>query len=81
MSSILIDTGVFNAFYNKRDIHHLDSLCLITHILEGKFGKPYTSEFVVSETYTLFRYRLGYNTAAFLKALKENNIEIRNNFY
>ena len=74
---ILIDTGVFYAFYNRRDIHHLDSICLITHVLEGKFGRPYTSEFVVSETYTLLRYRLGYNTAlAFLRALSKSDIEI-----
>lgn len=74
---ILIDTEVFYAFYNKRDIHHLDSICLLTHVLEGKFGKPATSVFVVSETYTLPRYRIGYDTAkGFLKALNKSNIEV-----
>jgi len=75
--SILIDTGVFYAFYNKRDIHHLDSICLLIHILEGRYGKPYTTDLVISETYTLLRYRIGHNTAmAFLHALKKSKIEI-----
>ncbi len=75
--SILIDTGVFYAFYNRRDKHHLDSLCLLTHILEGVFGKPYTSDLVVSETYTLLRYRVGFGAAnAFLDALGRSGIEV-----
>ena len=75
--SILIDTGVFYAFYNKKDVHHLDSICLLVHILEGRYGRPYTVDPVVSETYTLLRYRLSYETAmAFLEALKKSRVTI-----
>jgi len=75
--SVLIDTGVFYAFYNKRDVHHLDSICLLVHILEGRYGHPYTVDLVVSETYTLLRYRLGYEAAmAFLEALKKSGVTI-----
>lgn len=75
--SILIDTGVFYAFYNRRDVHHKDSLCLLTHILEGRFGRPYTVDLVVSEAYTLLRYRIGFEASlAFLRALKQSGITI-----
>ncbi|MCD6457764.1 MAG: PIN domain-containing protein [Thermoproteales archaeon] len=75
--SILVDTSVFYAFYNKRDVHHIDSICLLTHILEGRYGRPYTVCLVVSETYTLLRYRIGYATAiAFLEALEKSGIKI-----
>jgi len=68
--SILIDTGVFFAFYNRRDAHHLDSICLITHILEGRWGRPFTTVLVVSETTTLLRLRIGIDAAeAFFKCV------------
>lgn len=75
--SILIDTGVFYAFYNKADIHHIDSICLLTHIFEGRYGYPYTVDLVLSETYTLLRYRIGFNTAiSFLKILDKAGLKI-----
>lgn len=75
--SVLIDSGVFYGFYNKRDIHHVDSICLLTHILEGRFGRPYTLDLVISEAYTLLRYRIGYNVSrVFLEALGRSGIEI-----
>jgi len=74
--SILIDSGVFYAFYNRRDIHHLDSICLLTHIFEGRYGRPYTLDLVVSEAYTLLRYRIGFKASlAFLEALDKSGIE------
>ena len=75
--SILIDTGVFFAFYNRRDAHHLDSICLITHILEGRWGRPFTTVLVVSETTTLLRLRIGIDAAeAFLNALHESGVSL-----
>lgn len=57
--SILIDTGVFYALLDKGDVNHLDSVAIMTHILEGKFGRAYTSDYVVLETTLLLRSRLG----------------------
>jgi len=75
--SILIDTGIFFAFYNRRDVHHLDSICLLTHILEGRWGRPFTTILVISEVTTLLRFRLGIATAeAFLGALQESGISL-----
>ena len=75
--SILIDSGVFYAFYNRRDVHHLDSICLLFHVLEGRYGRPYTLDLVVSEVYTLLRYRVGVDASlAFLDVLERSGIEI-----
>jgi len=75
--SVLIDTGVFYAFYNKRDVHHLDSICILFHALEGKWGSVFTTLSVVSETATLLRYRIGINTTlAFLHALERAGVRI-----
>jgi len=68
---------VFYAFYNKQDVHHLDSICLLIHALEGKYGKPYTTDLVISEAFTLIRYRLGWKASdGFLHALEKSGIKI-----
>lgn len=75
--SILIDTGIFYAFYNKRDIHHLDSICILVHAMEGKWGRIYTTNLIVAETATLLRYRIGLKaTMSFLEALNGSNMKI-----
>ncbi|WXG41514.1 MAG: PIN domain-containing protein [Candidatus Freyarchaeum deiterrae] len=75
--SILIDTGVFYAFYNRKDIHHPDSLCLILHALEGRWGGVFTTILVVAETATLLRYRVGVNAAlAFLDSVSKSGVRI-----
>ncbi len=75
--SILVDTGIFYAFYNRRDIHHLDSICILVHILEGRYGRAYTTNLVVSEAATLLRYRIGLETAeAFLDFLENSGITV-----
>ncbi|RLE62463.1 MAG: hypothetical protein DRJ38_09565 [Thermoprotei archaeon] len=75
--AILIDTGVFYALYNKRDIHHLDSICILAHVLEGRYGRAYTTDLVISETATLIRYRIGLKAMmAFLDFLENSGIAI-----
>jgi len=75
--AIIIDTSVFYGFFNRRDIHHMDSTCILVHSLEGKWGKVYTSDLIISETYTLLRYRMGSHVAqAFLDMLRESGIKI-----
>ncbi|MCD6514492.1 MAG: PIN domain-containing protein [Candidatus Odinarchaeota archaeon] len=75
---ILIDTGIFFAFYSKRDVHHFDSLVLIIHALEGKWGRPYITDHILDETLNLLKYKLSHETALeFLNAfIKSNNLEI-----
>ena len=75
--SILVDTGVFYAFYNKKDIHHLDSICILVHAMEGRWGRIYVTNLIVAETVTLLRYRISLNAAiSFLEALRKSGITI-----
>jgi len=46
-------------------------------VLEGRFGRPFTSDLVVSEVYTLLRRRVGFKAAiAFLEALRKSGISV-----
>jgi len=53
--SILIDTGVFYALLDRGDTNHLDAVAVMAHTLEGKFGKAYTTDYVVLETTLLLK--------------------------
>jgi len=57
--AILIDTGVFYALLDKGDMNHLDAVAIMAHTLEGRFGKAYTTDYVVLETTLLLKSRLG----------------------
>lgn len=56
----------------------------MVHVFEGRYGRPYTMDLVVSEVYTLLRYRIGFDASmAFLDVLEKSGIEIFffENFY
>lgn len=66
----LIDTGIFFAFYSLRDEHHLDSLALIVHLLEDKWGQGYVTNHILDETLTILKYRVSEETAkAFIESV------------
>src|SRR5216684_5853637 len=75
--TMMIDTGVFYALFDRSDIHHLDSLALLTDALEGRFGAPYTTDFVVLESTLLLRGRGGPGMArALIRLLKKGGISV-----
>ncbi|MDA4116021.1 MAG: PIN domain-containing protein [Thaumarchaeota archaeon] len=75
--TIMVDTGVFYALFDRSDIHHLDSLALLTDTLEGKFGAPYTTDLVVLESTLLLKGRGGPGMArAFIKLLNKGGISV-----
>jgi predicted nucleic acid-binding protein len=75
--TILVDTGVFYALFDRSDVHHLDSLALLTDALEGRFGAPYTTDFVVLESTLLLKGRGGPGMArALIKLLKKGGISV-----
>jgi len=55
---IVLDTGVVYAAYNRRDRHHYDSVALLVHALEGRWGEPWTTAYVEAEALALAKTRL-----------------------
>ena len=75
--TILVDTGIFYALLDKADVNHLNSKAILTHSLEGRFGRVYTIDYVVLETTTLLRVRMKPETAlAFTKFLDKSGIQV-----
>jgi len=73
--SIFIDTGIFYALLDEKDINHIDALAIMTHILEGKFGKAVTTDYVILETTLLLKTRIGPKVVkSFLDFLEESGI-------
>lgn len=52
---VFIDSGIFIAYLNKRDRWHQQAL----YLFQEKNIQPYTSELVVSETYSWFLHQAG----------------------
>ena len=52
---VFIDSGIFIAYLNKRDRWHQQAL----YLFQEKNVQPYTSELVLSETYSWFLHQAG----------------------
>ena len=50
--SVLIDTCIFVALSNNRDVNHDRAKKLMEECSEGNFGKPYLSDYIFDETIT-----------------------------
>ncbi|KUJ93462.1 MAG: putative VapC ribonuclease [Archaeoglobus fulgidus] len=53
----LIDTGIFFGFYSLKDVHHMDSVAIVVHAVEGKWGRLFVTNHILDETLTLLKYR------------------------
>ncbi len=71
-----IDTGVFFAAYNENDLMHDDAALLLISAVLGWFGKVYTSTYVVDETLTLTKSKLGGREAVRLAESLRNSKRI-----
>ena len=49
---IFVDTGIFIAYVNKRDVNHKRAVEILEDIMRGKYGKAYTSDYVFDEAVT-----------------------------
>ncbi len=68
---IFVDTGAFCAFANQKDEYHQIAVRQFSLILKQRLPLI-TSNFVVDETYTWLRYRLGYDQAIqFLQTIRQ----------
>lgn len=61
--SVFVDTGLFYALQNQRAQHHDRAKRALAAIHTGRYGQPYTSEYVFDEAVTLVRTRRGYAEA------------------
>lgn len=57
--SVFVDTGVFYAFQNERAQHHDAAANALSSVFAGRFGAPFTSDYVYDESVTLVRARTG----------------------
>ncbi len=57
--SIFIDTGIFVAARNKRDINHERAVELLRMVIKGRFGAAYTSDYIFDEAVTVALIRTG----------------------
>lgn len=57
--TILIDTGVFVAFSNKRDPNHSEALEIVKNVAANKYGTPYVSDYIFDEAVTTTLARTG----------------------
>jgi len=62
--SIFVDTGVFYAHHDVNAPRHDDAVAAFEAILDGEYGQPYTSDYVLDEAVTLTRKRLNSFEAA-----------------
>ncbi|MCX6641989.1 MAG: type II toxin-antitoxin system VapC family toxin [Candidatus Bathyarchaeota archaeon] len=51
--TVFLDTGIYVAFHNTRDLNHKRATQLITSILKGEFGAAYTSDYIFDEAVTV----------------------------
>ena len=57
--SILIDSGVFVAFHNRKDVNHDRARELMKRIASGKLGTAFTSDYIFDEAVTVALARTG----------------------
>lgn len=73
--AVIVDTGVFFGFYSLRDKHHLDSIALIVHLVEGRWGRGYITNHILDETLNILKYKVSVEAAnAFIEAFIDGGI-------
>lgn len=58
-----MDTGVFYALYDAKDVNHLDSLAIVFRALRGHWGRVFLTNYIVLETTLLLASRISANLA------------------
>lgn len=74
---IFVDTSAWLALADRHDRDHRRVLDVARRIARGEFGNPVTTNYVVAETLTLIRRRLGLSAAVSLAKTFRESGEIR----
>lgn len=73
--TVIVDTGVFFGFYSLRDEHHLDSVALLVHLAEGRWGRGFITNHILDETLNILKYRVSGDSArAFIEAFIDSGV-------
>ena len=73
---VFLDTGAFLALADEDDKYHSAATPAYTELLQGK-AQLLTSNFVLCETYTLIRFKVGHRAAVeFMKSFGQTGIKI-----
>lgn len=73
---VFLDTGAFLALADEDDKYHSAATAAYVELLNAK-ARFLTSDFVLSETYTLIRFKVGHRAAVeFMKSLDRTGIKI-----
>jgi predicted nucleic acid-binding protein len=56
---ILVDSGAWYALSDSRERQHVRAVALFARVTRGEFGRILTTDYILDETYTLLRMRLG----------------------
>jgi predicted nucleic acid-binding protein len=66
---IFVDSGAWYALADNRERHHGRASAVFSRMTKGEFGRILTTDFVLDETYTLLRMRLGLEAVRSLRQL------------
>ncbi len=69
--SILIDTGFFFALLSIKDEHHQHAQSIVKVLTKMKYGKIYTSNFILDESLTLINIRTKGKRVDLLEKMKK----------
>jgi predicted nucleic acid-binding protein len=73
---VFLDTGTFLALADKDDKYHSAATPVYVELLQAK-AQLLTSNFVLSETHTLIRFKVGHSTTIdFMKSFAQTGIKI-----
>jgi predicted nucleic acid-binding protein len=75
---ILGDTSAWYALADGRERHHRSAVRVIARLTKGEFGRVLTTDYILDETYTLLRMRLGVGPVRALRDLltESSNLQI-----
>ncbi len=77
--SIFVDTGIFVGFVNKKDRDHARAMQLVDELRKGRYGIPYTSDYVFDEAVTVALVRtrrvgLGISAGCLILGSKDSGV-------
>lgn len=74
---ILVDSGAWYALSDPQERHHTHATGMFTRLTKGEFGRILTSDYVLDETYTLLRMRLGIGAVTKLRDLLQRSSSLQ----